>query len=106
MKLIFKSMGEGKTYDAIKLANETDAYLAVATRADVRRVTREYPIKPNRFPLTYAELMSVKGQGIYPEARAVVIDDVERLLQELLPYFAIKGVTMNKPNGGTNAEVD
>lgn len=77
MKVVTGPRQSGKTTEAIRLANEHDAYLVVHTRERARQVYHgeNYP-ELDRFPLTYQELKS----GHLGQPRRVVIDDLGMLL--------------------------
>lgn len=77
MKVVTGPRQSGKTTEAIRLANEADAHLAVHTHERAEQVyhDEDYP-DLERFPITYRELR----KGHRGTNRRVVIDDLEMLL--------------------------
>lgn len=80
----------GKTTEAIKLANEQGAYLAVHNR---KRATQVYHADGypdlDRFPITYRELCNSEPM---PRNMKVVIDDLDMFLRSEV-YPNITGVS-------------
>lgn len=91
MKVITGDRQSGKTTEAIKLANEEDAYLAVHTRARARQVyhSDQYP-DLDRFPITYSEIRSLRKAGYHTE---IVIDDLDLYLKSEVEHPVV-GVSM------------
>lgn len=91
MNVITGPRGSGKTTEAIKLANEEGAYLAVHTQD---RATHLYHSDNHpdidRFPITYRELYEKKA--VRPDL-TVVIDDLDIFLRSEV-YPNITGVAM------------
>ena len=90
MKVITGSRGSGKTTEAIRLANEHDAYLAVHSEARARNIYHNecYP-ELDRFPITYEKIRF----GLFGHPRRVVIDDLDMLLQSEF-NVPVEAVTM------------
>lgn len=86
IKVITGPRQSGKTTEAIKLANEQGAYLAVHTKNRATQVYHSdtYP-DLDRFPITYRELCNSEPK---PIDRKVVIDDLDMFLRsEICPHI-------------------
>lgn len=77
MKIINKVRGAGKTTEAIKVANETGAYLVVHSDGEAKRIADNC----NRFPITYQELVNPSGRNY---GSKVVIDNINIFLSWLI----------------------
>lgn len=91
MKIIIGDRNSRKTTKAIELANQTGAYLVVATRSDAYRCEEMGAL---RSPLTMAEYLAGHMKG--PFTRKVVFDDVERCLSMINPNIQIEGLSITK----------
>ena len=87
MKILRKGRRTGKTTEAIKVANETGAYLVVHSKEEAKRVSDD----TDRFPITYSELLKGKMEGSF--VRNIVIDNLEVFLQRALPGVKIELIT-------------
>jgi len=85
--------GPGKTSEAVKLANDHDAYLAVRNRKHARNVyhSDDYP-DPIYFPLTHGELAA--GEFSLKFNRKVVIDDLNHYIMATTGAHLV-GLTIN-----------
>lgn len=92
MKLLVGPRQSGKTTEAIKLANENDAYLAVRSQEMATNVyhSESYP-DLERFPITYDELLEGMARS---RVRTVVIDDLEAFVAQLLPGIELAAASM------------
>lgn len=101
MQLIAGPRGSGKTAEAIKLANEHGAYLAVRNKKFAREVYHRegYP-DLDRFPITHEALQrgTLRGSNV----KKVVIDDLDAFLASVIPGLRIQGMTVTV---GEHAEV-
>lgn len=91
MKFLIKPRRGGKTVDAVKLANETGAYLVVRNQNWAREVDQLY--KPNRFPVTYADVLEGRMRGSF--VRNIVIDDVDAFIQYACMGLIVEACTMS-----------
>lgn len=91
MKIISGPRASGKTTEAIKLANEEGAYLVVSTRERARAINNEKYPDPERFQITYDELLNHRGGQ---HVRKVVIDNMEDFVQRVVRQFAVAGGTI------------
>lgn len=90
MKLILKPIQGGKTTEAVKLANETGAYLVVANMHMAAHVAHSFDL--DRYPVTFAELIEKQLKGSW--VRNVVIDNLDECLKWYLGSLKIEGVTL------------
>lgn len=91
MKTIIKSMGEGKTTEAIKLAAETNSYLVVRTRQRAQEVFRtayDSGIEIH-MPITYREFIGKH----YGEIKGFIIDDADDMLQWMAGQVPLVAIT-------------
>ena len=88
MKIIGTERGKGKTTEAVKIANDTGAYLVVHNQDEVTRLST----KCNRFPITYDELLDGHMKGSF--VRNIVIDNIEMFIQRICPGLTIEAITI------------
>lgn len=90
MKVIAGPRASGKTTEAIKLANEEDAYLAVRTKKQANDIYRSdtYP-DLKWYPVTYRELEEMEGSI----NKRVVIDNMEAFVKRQLRHLDVVGAT-------------
>lgn len=93
MKIISRARGHGKTYEAIRAAAETHAYLVVADKREAQRVAEQADKMGLRilFPITFDEFLRDRLSGSW--VKKVVIDNADMLLQRLAPV-TIEAVTL------------
>ena len=91
MEVIYRSRGQGKTTDLIKMSAEKGYYLVCSTMSRVKWTAnhaRELGLDIP-FPLTFDEFIQREyyGKGI----KGFVIDDADQLLQYMssVPVFAV-----------------
>lgn len=91
MKVIAGPRASGKTTEAIKLANEEDAYLAVRTKKQANDIYHSdtYP-DLERFPVTYREIQNKRAAGFNNK---VVIDNMEAFIRECIGEVRVVGAT-------------
>lgn len=77
--------------EAIKLANETGAYLIVHSHDEAVRLA---PLC-NRFPVTFDEFLDNRMRGSH--VRNIVIDQADMLIQRIASGLTIEGITLDKP---------
>lgn len=77
-RLIIRPRGGGKTTEAIRIANETGAYLVVATQKEAARVAHLCV----RFPVTFDELLN-RNSTHAGFVRNIVIDNAEMLIDRI-----------------------
>ena len=92
MKLMYTGIRMGKTTEAIRLANETGAYLVVRSRDEALRVSKLNP-SPNRFPVTFQEILEQRMRGSF--VRNIVIDNVDLFIQRIVGDLLIEGITIS-----------
>jgi hypothetical protein len=92
MKIFVRNRNEGKTKNAIQVARETGAYLAVASEMEARRIIAYNPELKGKV-ITFHRLLENGLLGI-PGAR-IVIDNADDLLHLVCRNVGIEAVTMN-----------
>lgn len=80
----------GKTTKAVKLANETGAYLIVPNKHQAQQVSKEH--KLDRYPITIHEFLADKMKGSF--VRNVVIDNADMVLEQIFNGLKIEGITL------------
>ena len=100
MKVIYGPRCSGKTYELMRIAHETDQYIITPTRreADLLFMLAKKEGMPIRNPVSVSECL--KGNlGGTPYAMThphggVLVDDVTRILQEVLHLPKIQAVSV------------
>lgn len=88
MKLINRSRHSEKTKDAVRIANETGAYLIVRDSYAALEISNF----TNRFPVTYAEFFDSNRMKA-SRVRNIVIDDIDCLIEYMTRGLKIEAMT-------------
>jgi len=89
MDIIVADKGKGKTTEAIKLANDNNAYLVVHNQKESMRIDDHYEMK--FMPITYDEFIR-SSRRMHPSCK-FVIDNVEMFVQHLT-HLPVIGITL------------
>jgi len=94
MKLFLGKPRTGKTYQIIKQASETGAYIVTFNRQEADRIFNEsqnlgFNI---RFPISYDEFMQQKMRS--SRVRNIIIDNADIFLQQLASGLDIEAITI------------
>jgi hypothetical protein len=91
-RIIHRARRAGKTFEAVKLAIETDSYLVVPNRDQALLLSKQYP--ELRFPITWEEFISTRMRGSW--IKKIVIDNLDQCISQMAPV-TIEAVTMSAP---------
>lgn len=96
MKKIIRPRQAGKSSELIRIAEETNAYIIVATRtqavflADLAQKQGRHIL----FPVTLREYEQSRFRGSY--IRRVLIDDADAVLEQVFKEVTIDAITMTE----------
>lgn len=96
MKVILSGVRSGKTTKAIKIAAKNDLYIVCHSLGECSRIAQQAKDAGLniRFPVTFEEL--IRKQYYAKGIKGIVIDNVDMLLQKLVPDLKIEAITINK----------
>lgn len=92
MKIFVRMRNEGKTKNAIEIAKESGAYLAVSSEMEARRIIAYNPDLKGKV-ISFHKLLENGLRGI-SDAR-VVIDNADDFIRLVCSGVGIEAVTMN-----------
>ena len=96
MKKIIRPRGAGKSSELIRIAEETNAYIIVATRARAVYLAHMAQKQGRHilYPVTLREYEQSRFRGSY--IRHVLIDDADAVLEQVFKEVTIDAITMTE----------